>query len=404
MTALAYPMIDKARPTPAWIETVRRAYPTEREWDAILTAKLKRRAGPGYSPLTVEAIVAGLEALLRAEIGGDFTVSDARWLAGGASKLQIAFWLDWNRPGAGRMRERMVLRMELPESVVETSRRREFDLCRAIGDTLPVPEALWIDADATHLPWPAIVCGFVTGVTKPSGKTSVVTGIGINFGEALRAPLGQQVIEDLAKLHRWDWRAADLPSFSRPSEGTTQAVEWNLNHWARVWEEDVGEEVPMMRLVERWLRRNMPVVDHLSMTHNDFRAGNFLFDEGTRRITAWLDWELACIGDRHQDVAFLALENMGHYAEDGSTFLCNGFVTLDALCAAYEAASGWPVDRAKVDYYRVLMCYRAVVIVLATGCRAGFAGKTHQDLTLAWLSAFAFRNLEEARQIIERVG
>ena len=44
------------------------------------------------------------------------------------------------------------------------------------------------------------------------------------------------------------------------------------------------------------------------------------------------------------------------------------------------------------------------MIVLATGCRAGFAGKTHQDLTLAWLSAFAFRNLEEARQIIERVG
>ena len=65
---------------------------------------------------------------LRRELPGPFTITDAKWLAGGASKLQIAFWLEWDKSGVGRTRERLVLRMEPPESAVETSRLREFEI------------------------------------------------------------------------------------------------------------------------------------------------------------------------------------------------------------------------------------------------------------------------------------
>ena len=188
------PIIDKARPDPAWVDQLRRRYPTEREWDHVLSSKQRRRAGPGYKPLAVGEIVAGLEALLRHEIGGDFAISDAKWLAGGASKLQIAFWLEWNKPGVGKTRERMVLRMEPPESAVETSRRREFEILAKMKGVLAVPDVYWVDPDGTFLQYPALVCGFVTGTTKPSGITSSVTGIGINFGPKFRQPLGAQVI------------------------------------------------------------------------------------------------------------------------------------------------------------------------------------------------------------------
>lgn len=403
MSALPYPLIDKSQPSAAWIDQVRARFPTEREWDRILTSKQQRRSGPGYAPIPVADIVARLELLLRSELPDAFTITDANWLSGGASKLQIAFWLEWNKPGIGRTRERMVLRMEPPESAVETSRLREFEILAAMKGTLAVPDVYWVDADPKFMQYPALICGFVTGVTKPSGVSSAVTGIGINFGPKLRKPIGLQVVRDMAIMHKWDWAAAGLKSFDVPQLGT-QAIEWNLNHWARVWEEDCNEEVPLMTELLHWLRANMPPIDHISLTHNDFRSGNFLFDEKSLAITAWLDWELAHLGDRHQELGFFAVENMGHMSEDGSQLLAHGLLPIEAMLEAYERESGLPVDPRSVEYYRVFFCYRAAVIILGTCVRAARAGKTHQDLTVAWLSAFAFRNLEEARTVVERIG
>ena len=148
----------------------------------------------------------------------------------------------------------------------------------------------------------------------------------------------------------------------------------------------------------------MPPIDHISMTHNDFRSGNFLFDEASGKITSWLDWELAHLGDRHQELGFFAVDNMGHLSEEGSQLLAHGLMPIDQMLEEYERESGMPVDRRRVDYYRVYFCYRAAVIILGTCIRAAMGGKTHQDLTVAWLSAFAYRNLDEARSVLERIG
>src|SRR3546814_1992478 len=77
--------------------------------------------------------------------------------------------------------------------------------------------------------YPALIYGFVNGVTKPSGITSSVTGIGINFGPHFRAGLGRAVVRDMARMHRWDWTKGDSPSFDRPSPGT-EAVERSEEH------------------------------------------------------------------------------------------------------------------------------------------------------------------------------
>ena len=42
--------IDKNKPSAQWIEHLRERYPTEKEIDRILTRRLHRRSGPGYSP------------------------------------------------------------------------------------------------------------------------------------------------------------------------------------------------------------------------------------------------------------------------------------------------------------------------------------------------------------------
>ena len=58
--------LEKDRPTREWIESMRRRYPCETEIDRVLTRKLQRRAGPPYSPVSLDTMVQGLNALLKA--------------------------------------------------------------------------------------------------------------------------------------------------------------------------------------------------------------------------------------------------------------------------------------------------------------------------------------------------
>lgn len=394
--------LDKNDPAADWIETLRQRYPCEREMDRILTRKMQLRSGPAYSPVTLEALVAGTRALLESSLPDAFELTDARWLSGGASKLQMQFSLRWNQPGLGWTDTPMVLRMEPAESITETSRLREFQIIRALAGQVPVPPTYWVDASAEYLPYPAIIYGFAEGVTKPTSASSNVSGIGTSMPAALRQPLGRQLVEQLAAIHGFDWRQADIDAFDKPAPGT-QALEWQLNRWERVWEEDANEDVPLMRLAAAWLRQNMPVVEQASVVHGDFRVGNFLFSEHDSRITAWLDWELSYLGDPHEDLAWVTKDIFGHMAEDGHTFLVGGLIPRDEFFSTYEALTGFRINPKTLQYYDLFSNFKSVAISLATGYRATRNGKTHQDVVVAWLAGIGYRLLDELRQQLEEV-
>ena len=317
--------IDKNRPTAEWIEQLRARYPCEAELDRLLTRKLNRRAGPPFSPIALKTLLSAAEALIASEIKESFELTEPRWLAGGASKLQMAFKLNWHQPGVGRSSTPMVVRMEPSESITETSRLREFQIIKAMKGRVPVPTTYWLDSEGKYLPYPGIIYGFAAGVSKPTASSSGVSGVGTKMPPSLRTELGSQYVEHLARIHTFDWRKADLSAFDKPGPGT-QAVEWQLNRWERVWEEDSNEDVPLMRLAMSWLRRNKPETDHISVVHGDYRVGNFLFTESDRKITAWLDWELSYLGDHHEDLAWTTKDIFGHADEEGKHFLVGGFI------------------------------------------------------------------------------
>ena len=394
--------IDKDRPSAEWIAALRARFPTEREVDRVLTRKMQRRAGPGFSPLPLETLVSGVESLLRAEGLSSFQVRQARWLSGGASKLQMAFTLDWERPKHGRQQTPMVLRMEPAESIVETSRLREFQLIRAFEGTVAVPPVFWCDAEGLHLPYPALIYGFAPGVTKPTTAKSGVSGLGTHLPPELRPLLAPQFVRDLAAIHRFDFRGKGLDAFDVPEIGNTQCAEWGINWWERVWEEDSDEDSPLMRLGAAWLRANKPVLDRAVVVHSDFRVGNFLFNEADSQITAWLDWELGRIGDRHQDIAWTTSRAFGHVAEDGKTFLTCGLMPEAAFIDAYQQASGLTVNPSAVHWYKVYNDYMMATLTLATGYRIARNGKTHQDVLVTWLMGIGSMLLEEMRSLIEQ--
>src|SRR3546814_2501171 len=71
----------------------------------------------------------------------------------------MAFDLEWSgKSGEGAVRtESMVLRMEPPEAIVETSRLCEFEILGVAGDVVPVPPCYWVDAEGAYLPHPALI-------------------------------------------------------------------------------------------------------------------------------------------------------------------------------------------------------------------------------------------------------
>jgi len=392
--------LDKNAPSREWIDDLRRRYVTESEIDRVLTRRLTNRATGNFSPPSLDTLTTAVTALIDGHIEEPFTVSDARWLGGGASKLQMAFTLDWIPPGGSRTQTPLVLRMEPAESIVETSRLREFQLIKAFQGVVPVPPVYWLDAYADHLPYPGLIYGHVAGTAKPTAGTGGVSGLGTNLGPDFRQALAPQVVRHLAAIHTFDFTQSDMSAFDIPDLGT-QSVQWAVNWWTRVWEEDCEEDIPLMRLTSHWLRANMPPVERLSVVHGDYRTGNYLFTEDDRQITAILDWELGRIGDRHQDLAWLSSPALGHIAEDGKTFLANGLLPPDELFAAYEQASGLHVDPKRLHYYSVFNAFCIAVLTLGTSYRVARGAKTHQDITLMWCVGLGGAILQGIQQLLE---
>jgi len=71
--------------------------------------------------------------------------------------------------------------------------------------------------------------------------------------------------------------------------------------------EGFGEPHPVFALAFRWLAARMPPdPPEPKLVHGDFRFGNLLVDPGAGHLWA-LDWELAHLGDPHEDLGWLCV-------------------------------------------------------------------------------------------------
>lgn len=391
-------------PSDDLISTIRARYPTEREMDAVLTRKMHRRHLPPYSGVDLSRMTGHLKALLDQHIPGAYEVSEQRWFSGGASKIQMGFDLRWERPLEGVVTTKMVVRMEPSESVNTTSRKREYELLNALSEVVPVPRVYWVDAEAEYFPEPALIYEFVAGVTKPSQTaTGKVAGIGTNFGPELRATLANQFVGYLAAIHNFDVSSAKFDAFNVPLVNSTQSALWQLNRARRIWEEDRGEDLPLIEVAANWLERNMPVLDKVCVVHGDYRSGNFLFDEATAKITAILDWERGYLGDRHRDLAWTADQAFGHLAEDGTTFLASGLVPVRKFFDDYETLTGMSVDADSLRYYTIFNSFQLVMSAIASAYRVVKLGKSHQDILLASVEPIGYAAANKLRMCLREV-
>lgn len=383
---------DRDNPDSDMLRWMQTSFPTEAEYSRVLDEKLLSRDGRAEKHTSdLRALGEQLHALVDDKLTSPFTITNLRWLSGGGSKMQVAFDLAVARDcslEAGV--HQLVIRLEPLESLNATSRVRESQIITAMSGTVPVPRVYWLDELGTWFNRPALIYSFVEGVTKPTGSKSHVGGVGGHYTGHLRQLLAGHFVDHIARIHTFDVSDSDHPldSFTIPDVGSTDSALWQVNRARRVWEEDRGKDLAFIEVAANWLLRHLPELDRVSVLHGDYRTGNFLFNEGRGEITAWLDWERSCLGDRHRDLAWITLPQWGRVDTTGE-LLVSGLIPEAEFYARYTELSGLHVDLERLRYYRVLNNFQLVISSLGTAYRVARLGRSHQDILLTWIEGLA---------------
>ena len=109
-----------------------------------------------------------------------------------------------------------------------------------------------------------------------------------------------------------------------------------------------GGDRPVFALAFRWLQDHLPAPVEPVLLHSDFRMGNIMVD--ANGLAAVLDWELAHLGDRHQDLAFGCINSWRFGHIDRPAF---GVGQLDVFWDAYARESGIAVDPARFRWWLI---------------------------------------------------
>lgn len=109
-----------------------------------------------------------------------------------------------------------------------------------------------------------------------------------------------------------------------------------------------GGDRPVIALAIRWCEDHLPAPVAPVLVHGDYRMGNIMVDD--QGLAAILDWELAHLGDGHEDLAFGCMTVWRFGRLDKPAF---GVGSLEEYFTAYEAAGGEKVDRERFHFWLV---------------------------------------------------
>ena len=275
---------------------------------------------------------------------------------------------------------------------------REARLLSALADTaVRVPEVLAVCEDPQVIGAPFYVMervpGEVIATELPSGFDT----------PARRAAVANELIDALVELHAVDWQAVGLDGFGKP----TGYLERQVRRFLGLWEHNRTRDLRAVEEVAGWLQANLPESGAATVVHGDYRLGNVIYApaeaaEGSVRLAAILDWEMATIGDPLADLGYL-LTHWYQADDPPGTFTLQtvtglpGFPDRAGVIARYEERSGRSV--AALRWYVTLAIWKAVVFMEGNYKRA-VAGSTDDPYLKGFgdaVEALAQRALEVTR-------
>jgi aminoglycoside phosphotransferase (APT) family kinase protein len=199
---------------------------------------------------------------------------------------------------------------------------------------------------------------------------------------AIRHAMGLEMVDAIAALSQVDYAAKGLSDLGK----VDGFLDRQVGRWRSQLESYKAFEgwpgmsgIPGVDEVGAWLTERQPKTFTPGLIHGDFHFGNVLYDRGSHRMAAMVDWELTTLGDPLVDLGWV----LSFWPPDGSATgpvtPWDGFPTRAEMIARYEEKSGRAVP--DPDWYEVLACYKLGSILEGTYARAcaGMAPKATGD-------------------------
>ena len=271
-------------------------------------------------------------------------------LSGGAIQENWALDVELT-DGALAGQHALVLRTDARSGVaVSRSRAEEFALLKlAHGSGIAVPEPLWLDTDPAVLGKPFFLMRKVGGVA--AGHRLVKDpGFAID-----RAKLAHRLGEELAKIHALQPPQPALSFLGPPS--ATPALDRIAEY--RGYLDGLGVARPALEYGLAWAERHAPEPGLVTLTHQDYRTGNYLVDENG--LAAILDWEFADWGDADSDIGWFCARCWRFGAVEREA---GGIAARADFLAGYEKLARRTVDPARVRFWEMMAHIRWAVIAL----------------------------------------
>ncbi len=292
-----------------------------------------------------------LAAWIAAEVGMP-GARVARALSGGNANLTLLLETD-SGP--------LVLRTPPENTISATAHRgieREATVLRAIQGHVKAPKVMGWCEDPAVIGRPFLLVSHVNGVaitdTLPPAYRDTAASVN---------RLGEDLVDELAAIHRAPWRDIGLESFGNPDNFLRRQI----TRWQAVRAEAPVRELPLLQELADWLLANLPAEGPVGLVHGDYHLDNTLSHPDRPGLAAVIDWELATIGDPLADLGlFLMFWGPRDLDPPGFQHIQavsrrDGIISRRALAERWGTATGYPLNN--LDYYLCFAFWRLAAIV-----------------------------------------
>jgi aminoglycoside phosphotransferase (APT) family kinase protein len=175
-----------------------------------------------------------------------------------------------------------------------------------------------------------------------------------------KATVFDDYIDAIAEIHTLDVNTLSLPSYRRPTSSVENATN-EIELWGRIFDERAVKPWPFVSFARRVLGECAPTeVERTVLCHGDVGPGNFVHHDG--RVSAVLDWEFSHVGDPMDDLGWWVFRGHEFSGDCGD---------LAAQLRRWSKATGLPVDKNRIEYYKAVVMWRWLVSVAPVIDRGG---------------------------------
>lgn len=294
--------------------------------------------------------------------------------ANGMSSETLVLDATWTEDGA-RQVGRFVARVApAPEDVPVFPTYRledQYETLRLVAELtdVPVPAVRWMEPTGDVLGTPFFLMDRIEGVVPPDV-------LPYNFGDNWlfeADPTEQRRLQDLtvdviARLHAIPDAATTFGFHDEGYDGAS-ALERNLAR-TRAWYDFAVADLGRSALIDRglaWLEANRPDGTDTVLCWGDARVGNVLYREFTP--VGVLDWEMAAVGPRELDLAWLVFAHRVFETITGMLELPGmpHFLREEDVRAAYADRTG--VEIGDLGWYLLYSAVQWGIVFMRTGAR-----------------------------------